>query len=337
MALEQLGDCRLAHTARLLRRRSGFPEFEQPLGAEVVFQCEQGREVAPELLTQAIGEAVPFNAEVLGDARPFAQLDDDRIGCGEEAEATRIGAQAGGHDLGVAAVILGAGHGETVAKPVHLLRVDGVDLEAALDQRLDYRPVRDFDGDMDLTGVSSAARRHQPGGHLGQSLSAVFEDFLADLALVAVGQEHAVALASPIDAGIPSSLIAHRPSPGSSSSRRNPRRSLYWRSGCGLRIRRGLPTGRRSRPIRRGTGPIKVVKPQGGMGRSRRIGSVRGGYADSGRRPPVTLRSARRHFARPAASIQEPRDKGTGWVTQVLAAKAADSVDYAFPTIPPAT
>src|SRR6202047_2605784 len=33
--------------------------------------------VAPELLTQAIGEAVPFNAEVLGDARPFAQLDDD--------------------------------------------------------------------------------------------------------------------------------------------------------------------------------------------------------------------------------------------------------------------
>jgi hypothetical protein len=67
MALEQLGDCRLAHTARLWRRRSGFPEFEQPLGAEVVFQCEQGREVAPELLTQAIGEAVPFNAEVLGE------------------------------------------------------------------------------------------------------------------------------------------------------------------------------------------------------------------------------------------------------------------------------
>ena len=44
-----------------------------------------------------------------------------------------------------------------------------------------------------------------------------------------------------------------------------------------------------------------------------RVGWVRGGYANSGRRPPVTLRSATRYFARPAASIQEPRDKGTGW------------------------
>src|SRR5271165_7294862 len=44
-------------------------------------------------------------------------------------------------------------------------------------------------------------------------LAAMFEDFLADLAPVAVGQEHTVAQASPIDAGVPSSLIAHRHSP----------------------------------------------------------------------------------------------------------------------------
>ena len=31
-----------------------------------------------ELLAQAVDEAVPFDAEILGDARPFAQLDDDR-------------------------------------------------------------------------------------------------------------------------------------------------------------------------------------------------------------------------------------------------------------------
>src|ERR1700693_6136516 len=149
MAFEQFGDRRLAQTARRVRRRRGFPEFEQPFGAEVVLEFEQGREVAPELLAQAVDEAVPFDAEILGDARPFAQLDDDRVGGRERAEATRIGAQGGGHDLGVAAVVLSAGHGETVAEAVHLLRVDGVDLEAALDQRLDYRAVRDFDRGQD--------------------------------------------------------------------------------------------------------------------------------------------------------------------------------------------
>src|SRR3984957_11842750 len=79
MAFELFGDRRLAQTARRVRRRRGFPEFEQPFGAEVVLEFEQGREVAPELLAQAVDEAVPFD-EILGDARPFAQLDDDRVG-----------------------------------------------------------------------------------------------------------------------------------------------------------------------------------------------------------------------------------------------------------------
>ena len=175
MAFEQFGYRRLAQTARLVRRRRGFPEFEQPFGAEVVLEFEQGRELAPELLAQAVDEAVPFDAEILGDARPFAQLDDDRVGGRERAEATRIGAQGGGHDLGVAAVVLSAGHSETVAEAVHLLRVDGVDLEAALDQRLDHRAVWDFDRGQDLAGLGGATRRHQPGGHLGQPLATMFE------------------------------------------------------------------------------------------------------------------------------------------------------------------
>ena len=68
---EQFGDRRLAQTARRIRRRRGFPEFEQPFGAEVALEFEQGREVAPELLAQAVDEAVPFDAEILGDARPI--------------------------------------------------------------------------------------------------------------------------------------------------------------------------------------------------------------------------------------------------------------------------
>ena len=108
---------------------------------------------------------------------------------------------------------LAPGHREPVAEAVHLLWIDCVDLEAALDQRFDHRAVRDFDRRLDLTGLSSAARRHQPGGHLAQSLAAMFEDLLADLAAVAIGQKDAVALASPVDAGVPSSLIAHAPLP----------------------------------------------------------------------------------------------------------------------------
>src|SRR5262245_46056018 len=55
--------------------------------------------------------------------------------------------------------------------------------------------------------------------------------------------------------------------------RRNPNLFLYWRS------RRGLPTGRRSRPFRRGTSPhlalSKDIGAQEAVGCSRRIGSVR--------------------------------------------------------------
>ena len=108
IAFEQLADGRLAQTACLSRRRCGLPEFEQPFGAKVVFQFEHGGKVAPELLAQAVGEAVAFDAEVFGDARPLAQFDDGRVGRSKLAEAPRIGAQRGGHDLGVAAVVLGA-------------------------------------------------------------------------------------------------------------------------------------------------------------------------------------------------------------------------------------
>ena len=138
------------------------------------------------------------------------------------------------------------------------------------------------------------------------------ENFLADPAAVLVRQEKMMALARPIDASIPSSFINHPRSPLKRTSRRNLRRSLYWRSESGLRVRRGLPTGHRSRPIRRGTRPPQVIGSQGAIGCSRRIGSVSEEYAALDRRPRVTLRSATLHFARPAACIPKPHEKGTG-------------------------
>ena len=131
-----------------------------------------------------------------------------------------------------------------------------MNLEAALDQCLDHGAVRDLDCDMDLAGLGNAARCHQPGRHLGKSFATVFEDFLADHATIAVRQKkRMMALARPIDTGIPSLFISHSRSPLEKTSHRNLRRSLYWRSESGLHFRRGLPTGHRSRPIRPGTRP----------------------------------------------------------------------------------
>jgi len=87
-----------------------------------------------------------------------------------------------------------------------------VNLEAALDQRLDHGAARDLDCDMDL-GWYAAARRRQPDRHLGETLAAVPENFLADPAAVLVRQENMMALGRPIDASIPSSFINHPRSP----------------------------------------------------------------------------------------------------------------------------
>src|SRR5713101_2651383 len=243
-------------------------------GALIGLEVEEGREVAPELLAHAVGKADALAAEVFSDARPFAQFDDDRIGGGQAAEAVRIGAQGGGHDQAVAAVILGAGHRVAVAKAVHLLGIEDPDGEAALDQRLDHRPMRHLDGDVDLAGLGAAAGGQQPGRHLGQTLAGMLEDFLADVVALLVDEPHMVALACPVDTGIPTLSITHAVTPLQTASHRDPRRYLYWRSPCLRHERRGLPTGHRSRPIRRGTCPPQVIVSRGGVGCSRRTGSV---------------------------------------------------------------
>ena len=94
-----------------------------------------------------------------------------------------------------------------------------------------------------------------------------------------------MALTRPIDASVPSSLFGHSYSPFETTSLRNLRRSLYWRSERSSKVRRRLPTGHRSRPIHWGARPPQVVKPQGAAGCSQRIGSVREDYAASGPSP----------------------------------------------------
>src|SRR5262245_53285857 len=185
---------------------------------------------------------------------------------------------------------------------VRLLRISPKEINCSR-RRFDHGAVRHLDRDLDFGPLDRAACRHQPSRHLGGPLAAVLEHPLAFFSTITVREEHMMALRRPVDAGVPLSLVGHAFSPFEHTSHRDLRRSLYWRSEKRAQVRRGLPTGHRSRPIRRGTCPPQVVGPQGAIGRSRRIGSVPEGYADLGRRPPVTLRSATLHFAPPAACI----------------------------------
>ena len=57
-----------------------------------------------------------------------------------------VGSQGIGQRPGVAAVVLGAGRRPSVAEAVELLRVDGVEREAAFHHGLDNGSVRNFDG-----------------------------------------------------------------------------------------------------------------------------------------------------------------------------------------------
>ena len=206
---EQLGDLGLAQPDGLGGRRGEREEVEQPLGAAIVFEFEKRGKIAPELLAQAVGQAIALDAEFFGDARPFPQFDEDRLGGSELAKALDVGAQTRGHHLGVAAVVFSSGHRETVAEAVHLLRVDRMDREAALDQVFDDGPVRNLDGDEHRSRLCGGAGFQQPGRHLGEALATVFEEFLADFTALVVGQEDAMAFASPIDAGIPTLRFAH--------------------------------------------------------------------------------------------------------------------------------
>src|SRR5208337_3825495 len=288
IAFQDLGDRRFADALRFGGRGRKFPKVEH------------GGKVAPKLLAHAVGEPVALVSEFISDPRPLPQFDNSGVSIGEHPEATRIGAQGGGHCLGVTAVILGASHCEAVAKAIHLLGVDGVNLEAALEQCLDHRSMRRLDRNVDLTGIGSTAHFQQPTAQLGEPFASMLEDLLTNFASFAIRQKHMMALARPIDAGVPS-LFGHAFSPLENASRRNLCRSLYWRSESKSQVRRGLPTGHRLRPIRQGARPPQVIKSQGAIGCSRQTGSVWEGYADLGRRPLAALRSATLHCAQPAA------------------------------------
>jgi hypothetical protein len=262
--------------------------------------------IALELFTQAVGMPDFIGPEVIGHARPLAQLDDSGAGERDLMERAAIGSKRRGQRLCVPAVVLGARRREAVAKAVELPRIDGVDLESAIEKRLDHRAMRNLDRNMDVFRLAAACG-DEPIAHLCEPRAAMLEGPLAKALAAGVGKPDVMLLGRPIDARKPTLGFMHLKFPAVISSLRDICRSLYWRS------RRILPTGLHIAATRRGTCPKQALSGIRGAGSTRLLpagGSVWEGCADS--LAPAVLRSATLHSAQPARSPPKPPENGTG-------------------------
>ena len=91
--------------------------------------------------------------------RPFPELDDERFRDAELAEQRHVRPETVRKHIGIEAVILGPRDREPVTETVELLGVDGIDVEAALEQGLDDWPMRCLYGDMDRGCQKQCVRR----------------------------------------------------------------------------------------------------------------------------------------------------------------------------------
>jgi len=120
MGFQQAHDAAFAQADGLGGCRRQYPQIEEPIGGEIVTQFERLRIIAPELLADAVGKPVALLAQVLGHARPLAQLDHDRVFDCKPAKAMPVGSQRVAEHVGVPAVVFGAGDGEAIAEAVAL-------------------------------------------------------------------------------------------------------------------------------------------------------------------------------------------------------------------------
>jgi len=151
---EQPRQRRLAQARRLGRGRRHAPQRQDPLGCHVIAQREKLRVVTPELLANPVAQARALALELLGQARPLAELDHARVAGQHAAEQVRIGAQSGRCDPGIAPIVLGPGDADAVAQPVELLGIDRVHGKAAVQQGIHHRSVRHLDGHRNQTWVA---------------------------------------------------------------------------------------------------------------------------------------------------------------------------------------
>ena len=123
-------------------------------------------------------------------------------------ERPAVGSERGGQSFCIPAVVLGTRRREAVAKPVELPRIDGVDLEPAIEKRLDDGAMRNLDRNMDILSLAGACR-NEPIAHLRQPLAAVFEGPFAKPLAAGVGKPGVMLLGRPVDAREPTLGFVH--------------------------------------------------------------------------------------------------------------------------------
>jgi hypothetical protein len=98
-----------------------------------------------------------------------------------------VGPEAVREHIGIEAVIFGSRDGEAVTETIKLFGVDGIDVEATLEQGLDDRAMWGLDGDMHLAGLAST-RFQKPGDHIGETGTAVGELAFSDLVALGIAE-----------------------------------------------------------------------------------------------------------------------------------------------------
>jgi hypothetical protein len=94
-----------------------------------------------------------------------------------------------GEQLGVTAVVLGSRRRETITEAIELLGIDGIDVDAMLEQRLDDEAMRHFDGDADRTRLGPADTC-EPRGHFAQARASTGK-IASTKAVYSAGRMHA--------------------------------------------------------------------------------------------------------------------------------------------------
>ena len=205
---EKFLDLCLAQPGRLSRSGRRLPQLQNPFFRKIGIELEHLGVIALELFTQTVGIPDFIGSEVIGHAGPLAQLDDGGAGERDLMERAAIGPERRGQRLCVAAVVLGARRREAVAKAVELPWIDGVDLEAAIEERLDDGAMRNLDRNMDILRLADACR-DEPIAHLRQPLAAVCEGPFAKSLTAGVGKPHVMLLGRPVDAHKPTLDFVH--------------------------------------------------------------------------------------------------------------------------------
>ena len=161
---------------------------------------ELGKE-AVDLLSKLAAEAVNRLAEILFDATELSELDDRTIIDFHAMKAVAVGSEGIGQHEGIAAIILGPGHGAPVSEAIELLGVDVVDMSPAFHEGFDHSPTWDFDGDRD---ASEVLRRKllQPRRQLGESLVTMRNGSLSEELSVGIANADLMSLGCPIDTDV---------------------------------------------------------------------------------------------------------------------------------------